>query len=300
MASVQRMLTPMANAIVGSAMHVASAKKSRIRPAYNIARGVKRRGRKTMVGKGLAIIEDVPTNTLIVKFNNEKVAVVPMDDTLIKLSSPKMLGGKAVRSLLSRIFYGSKPGKKITKPMRQLARRFGLISAGVGGAGVAAAGTTGAAIGYGSGKKKGGDEGYIRALEDILSASKSTKRGNMIKAIDKAQKNGLPLDVLKKLSKQITAVGVPALELSREDLQPSKRKRYKRKKKKLKKGYIPAMSKPVGFTTPPYKAKGKPSKTARVKGNKNTKFKDEEAKKNAPEFMSRMPLSSGYFGTGSK
>ena len=299
MASIQRMLSPVANAIVGSAMHVTGGKSNKIRPAYTIARGVRNRGPKKIKtnNKGLFIYEDAPTKTLIVKFNNERVMSVPMDEVINKLASPRKLGGKAVRSLLNRIFYAAKPGKRITQPMKQVARRMGLISAGIGGAGAAAAGTTGAYFGHKKGKKKGHEEGYISALEDVLSASKSTKREDIAKAISKIQEHGLSLKQLKELvRKQITVAPVAGLGIVREDLQPNKRKRYK-KRKKIKKAYIPGISQPVGTTTPSHKPEGEPSRKTRSRGFKNPKERNKEPEKYPAKFTRKLPLTSQYIGT---
>lgn len=201
--TVQRMLNPIANRIVGSAIHVVGNKSGVVTPKFKIARGIVRRGPKTMVTqKGLLFVSDPLIKGYFVFNDGEPLGFVRSNNDIRKMKIPRKLRSK-VLAIAREFGSKSKPrtrmgGKhavnRITHPARQFAQRAALAVAG-GGAATAA----GMYSGHQMGHKKGYNKGYESALQDVLRYSKSAQ-GDMAKLMDNLQRSGVTLIDLKKMS----------------------------------------------------------------------------------------------------
>lgn len=247
MPNIQRMLKPIANRIVGNAIHVVG-KKKQLSPKFPIARGIvgklsnaekkQIRINKADVCEVLAkAMSDVLNNSCDLSKRKRKIAQKVMQVARTVLSPRHKSSIKA----------GKKAVKVITHPKIQWGRRLGLALAGTGAA------IGGGAAGYSYGKKRGSREGYVRALEDVMREAKSVS-SNMEKKIEDLQKRGVTLG---QLNKQFASMPVVGAALVREDLQPAKKNLIKDAI-----GYVPATSKPIGITgMPNYNPKPKNVRT---------------------------------------
>jgi hypothetical protein len=207
--SIQRMLQPIANKIVGNAIHVVTPKKQ-MSPAFKIARGVIRRGPRTMSSatrKGLLFVSDPIIKGYFVFDGDDILGYIRQPSDIKKMAVPRKMKRKIWRHLTSKIKdYSSK--SKITHPKKQWSRRLGIAIAGTGAVGVGAA--TGAKVGH----KRGYSKGYETALNDVLRYSKSAT-SNMFNIMEQLQKSGMSLMDLKKMSiddlnKQLGRLGLKA------------------------------------------------------------------------------------------
>jgi len=201
--TVQRMLNPIANRIVGSAIHVVGNKSGVVTPKFKIARGIVRRGPKAMVTtKGLLFVSDPLIKGYFVFNDGEPLGYVRSNNDIRKMKIPRKLRSKVLA--IARAF-GSKSksrptmgGKhavnRITHPARQFAQRAALA---VAGGGSATAG--GMYAGHKMGHKKGYNKGYESALQDVLRYSKSV-HSDMAKVMNSLQEAGITLIDLKKMS----------------------------------------------------------------------------------------------------
>lgn len=201
--TVQRMLSPIANRIVGNAIHVVGNKSGVVTPKFKIARGVVRRGPKTMVTtKGLLFVSDPLIKGYFVFNNGKSLGYVKDTQDVNKMAIPRRIKRKvfALAREISRKnkahtrMGGKHAVNRITHPARQFARRAAIAVAS-GGSATAA----GVYAGHKAGQKKGYSTGYENALHDVLRYSKSA-HGDMAKLMDNLQKSGVTLVDLKKMS----------------------------------------------------------------------------------------------------
>lgn len=261
MANIQRMLRPLANKIVGGAVNVVGRSKT-MSPKFNIARGLRRRGPKTMMGAIGKMTNEQKREYGIIKHDTCKELALIMKKALLNTQDIQKRKHsfliRAMKSFISpgKLKVGSKSGRKIISAPSQWKRRMGLILGTSAGAG-----TAGGVIGYRSGKKKGSREGYVRALEDVVGAAKSISN-NFEKRVEALQRAGVTLGQLRK---QYAVTGVVGPALVREDLQPSKKNSLQKVE-----GYVPATSSPIGITSKPPE---QGSKLNNVRYNKKPKIK---------------------------
>jgi hypothetical protein len=201
--TVQRMLNPIANRIVGSAIHVVGNKSGVVTPKFKVARGIVRRGPKTMVTtKGLLFVSDPLIKGYFVFNDGEPLGFVRSNNDIKKMKIPRKLKRKVLdiarefgsKSKSKARMGGKHAANKITHPARQFAQRA-AIAAAAGGASMAG----GVSMGHRMGHKKGYNKGYETALQDVLRYSKSA-HSDMTKVMNELQSSGITLIDLKKMS----------------------------------------------------------------------------------------------------